>query len=433
MRKILIYIFVTIITSAYFFPLIIIKPNVNSKMILAAIGVFLLILDKTRSQSFKLSIDFLYICLWAALTSIWGHISMAYNHTSETFMATYLTSLLVWAGGAYSVIRLIEEVHGSISIKLVGNYLISVCVAQCIIAYIGFINPVVHDWLIRILGDNVGFMGAPEGRMFGLGAALDPAGLRFAAVLTIIACLAFNRAEKSSLKENIFYLISFFIISLFGNMISRSTIIGVILALLYTTFFFYKQKRFSETMGFMGRAIIIVAVIVISLTLLYRTDAIFKQQIRFGFEGFFSLFEKGKWETNSNNILKTMIIWPETLKTWLIGDGYALNPYYDPNYLGEKYSGFYKGTDIGYLRYIYYFGLPGLILLSCVFFSSTRFLSSFFKEYKTMFILLLIANMIGWLKVSSDIIMVFCPFLVLMFRLQSKESDENSLLHSVNI
>ena len=41
-----------------------------------------------------------------------------------------------------------------------------------------------------------------------------------------------------------------------------------------------------------------------------------------------------------------------------------------------------------------------------------------FKDYKMMFLMILLVNYIGWFKVSTDIFLVFAIFLVL-----SKEDD----------
>lgn len=56
-----------------------------------------------------------------------------------------------------------------------------------------------------------------------------------------------------------------------------------------------------------------------------------------------------------------MYVFPDNLKTWIIGDGYFSNPYNtDPFYIGTRSRGYYMGTDVGYLRFIFYFGLIGL-------------------------------------------------------------------------
>ena len=51
-----------------------------------------------------------------------------------------------------------------------------------------------------------------------------------------------------------------------------------------------------------------------------------RKNFRFGFEGFVSLIEKGRWEVDSNETLKSMFVWPDNPKTWTIGDGYFSNP-----------------------------------------------------------------------------------------------------------
>ncbi|MBQ4299595.1 MAG: hypothetical protein II763_04675, partial [Bacteroidales bacterium] len=139
----------------------------------------------------------------------------------------------------------------------------------------------------------------------------------------------------------------------------------------------------------------------------------FRSNLRFGFEGFFSLAEKGYWETNSTNILKGMVVWPESIKTWAIGDGLFFNSQGTPDRFGQLDTGFYKDTDIGYLRYIFYFGSIGLLLLTGVFARITATCFRTFDDDRWLFILILLVNMLGWVKVSSDIIMIFAPFFVL--------------------
>ena len=107
-----------------------------------------------------------------------------------------------------------------------------------------------------------------------------------------------------------------------------------------------------------------------------------------------------------------MIVFQDNIKTWIIGDGYFDNPFAtDPYYTGEHAGGFYKGTDIGYLRFIFYCGLAGLIVLIAYSFKITQICIRRFVNYKTMFLLLLAINLIVWLKVSTDIFLVFALFL----------------------
>ena len=133
--------------------------------------------------------------------------------------------------------------------------------------------------------------------------------------------------------------------------------------------------------------------------------------LRFGFEGFFSYFESGEFETDSTEKLKSMIVWPEELRTWIIGDGYFENSRNDINYLGNStVRGFYMGTDIGYLRYIFYFGIIGLIAISLVVVYSALIGCKYFSEYRNIFLFAALINFIVWLKVSTDILLFLYLF-----------------------
>ena len=69
----------------------------------------------------------------------------------------------------------------------------------------------------------------------------------------------------------------------------------------------------------------------------------------------------------SNEILKSMVVFPDSLHTWIIGDGYFNNSKYDVYYLGDATeAGYYMGTDIGYLRFLFYFGTIGLFCMMAV-------------------------------------------------------------------
>ena len=126
------------------------------------------------------------------------------------------------------------------------------------------------------------------------------------------------------------------------------------------------------------------------------------------FEGFFSLAETGEWEIDSNEKLKTMIVFPDNQKTWIIGDGYFSNPYYsDPLYVGPFVGGYYMGTDIGYLRFIFYFGLIGLVVFSYFLISVAIECIRILPNYKQLILFILLLGFIIWLKVATDVFLVF--------------------------
>ena len=71
------------------------------------------------------------------------------------------------------------------------------------------------------------------------------------------------------------------------------------------------------------------------------------QILIWAFELFFNWFEYGEITSDSTEQLQGMYIWPDSLSTYLIGDG-----------LYNLSDGYYMGTDVGYLRLLYYGGIP---------------------------------------------------------------------------
>ena len=427
MYKYLVHIISVILTSFYFFPIeTVFLPGMNTKMALAGIG--LLILGKRLAQRRDAGInkDFFVLSLLALGISLISLLTMTINNTPDASFLTYFVSMWVWMGGAYTVVRWLDTAYGYVNVRLVCNQLIAVCVIQCLIAWTKDVYPPLQAWVDSFVGGEA-FMGnTKEARLSGIGAALDVAGLRFSAVVVMIGYIL-SKAEELSHKQVVTYLISFLIIAIIGNMMSRTTTVGVGLALVYckysTNLLSLKQNIKNQKLWFWLGGILCV-IIPVFIYLYFANDTFYKN-IRFGFEGFFSLWETGEWQTSSNDILlEHMVVFPDNWVTWLLGDGYAANPadktlsFFDPYYTGPVYHGYYMGTDIGYLRYIFYFGLIGTFVFSLFMWRSAWACIHRFKDYKMMFLMILLVNYIGWFKVSTDIFLVFAIFLVL-----SKEND----------
>ena len=424
MKKFILVILAGIITSLFIFPFNLpFLSDVNTKMVIAAVGLVLFSLDLMRGREFVISRDFIIFSIICILVSVWTYLIITLNNTIDTSYAQYIISAWVWMGGAYTVVWVIKAIHGKASVELIGQYLVFVSVVQCLLAYAMTLSPSLKSFVDSLMGNAADFMGPAEGRIYGLGAALDPSGLRFAAVLVILAHLIHETNSETDRALETLYIVSFFIINIIGNMISRSTIIGLGVALLYWILLFFIEKKQRYLSGFWVTAAICAAVSIGLIVVLYQTDFAFRNNLRFGFEGFFALAEKGYWETNSTNILKGMVVWPESLKTWLIGDGLFFNAEGTPDRFGQLETGFYMDTDIGYLRYIFYFGSIGLLLLTAVFVQMTATCCRMLGKHSLLFILILLVNMVGWVKVSSDIIMIFAPFFVLAC-LTEKEQTE---------
>lgn len=397
-------------TSFFLFPFeFTFLPGINTKMALAVCGLCMFGYNHLKGHNPHIKGNEVELIVVASLVSIVALFSAIYNNTHDLTYVSYVISMLVWVFGAFAVIESIRIVHSRVDLTLASNYLIAVCVIQCFLALVIDSSPAFKAIVDRYVA-GMGFVDMDRledaDRLYGIGCSLDVAGTRFAAILIIISQLLLDK--NCSNNRKILYIMAFLVVVVVGDMISRTTVIGAAIAISLIIISRRKDGKKSTLSLFLSFG----AVAFLISSALYRTSPIFHENIRFAFEGFFSLVEKGHWETNSNNILKDMIVFPESMKTWIIGDGYLLRPYdYDPHYVGKQYDGFYMDTDIGYLRFIFYFGVVGLAVFSYFFIVVCRQLVSRFPSYKMMFLLILMLNFIIWFKVSTDIFLIMAFYL----------------------
>lgn len=406
-----------IFTSFYIFPFEpAFMPGVNVKMMFACLSFPLILIEITKKGEFKIPKDVVVIFLYSLPITFFSWLSNIYNNTYDYSFNYYFVSIFVWMGAAYVVVRFINLVHGRIGVRLLANYLIGVCCFQCILALVMAYNPTINDIVNGMMasGGEV-FMGNSGDRMHGLGCALDVAGGRFATVLIMIAYLLTHTKTK---WEMYFYIVSFLIISIIGNMIGRTTTVGVAISLVYWIYDVINRR--SLTVDYVKNFAVLLLLAILLVFIIYNTSDIFHKNLRFGFEGFFSLFEKGEWQTGSNDILLNMVVFPDNLKTWLIGDGYGANPDNDPYYVGPAYHGFYMGTDIGYLRFIFFFGIFGMISMVMMLVCFCVIFCQRFRMYKNMILMIFMLNLIIWFKVTSDLL----PFFVFFLCISKEENDE---------
>lgn len=405
-----------VFTSFFFFPFYFtFLPTVNTKMMMAALGGFLLLVKLARSGSAQIDKGIFSVSLWAILVSLASLISMVLNNTPDDSYLGYVVSMWVWLAAAYFVVSAIKFTHGSVTIERVCVYLITVGVLQCFLAIAVDTIPVVKTFIDSILAGE-GFMGKNETRLYGLGCALDVAGTRFSALLVMIAFLLPKAAqkEKSGLYMTLL-LVAFCVLVGIGSIIGRTTVVGAVLALLYMFYTFLFKNNIPDDirkklMRWVVGGMFVGIVVAVGL---YNFSPQWQKYFQFGFEGFFSLAETGRWEVHSNSQLAAQFLLPDNAWTWIIGDGYIASTTIDPYYIGKAWTGFYKGTDVGYSRFLFYFGLIGLVIFSLFFVKVCQVCANRIKKYKYMFVIFLLINFIVWFKVSTDIFVVFAPFLCL--------------------
>lgn len=403
MKHLLITIIIAVFFSLYYFPFeFTFLSGVNTKMILAVIGLILLSRTAIKKKDIYAPFEIVVVIVISLLYSLLSYFSVVYNNTYDMTYALYFISMIVWLSAAYTIVCLIKKNHGNIDMQLIFHYMAIVCAIQAVLGIVIDNVPIVQQWVDVYINQDQAFLHKVN-RLYGIGASFDTAGIRFSCALVGIGYLLTRDIPD---KMRFFYFILWTVIVVLGNVMSRTTLVGTVASLGYILI-----ERISlgkgKTIKFF-RIILSVSVIVILFVSIvvycYNTIPEFRSYLQYGFEGFFKFYETGRWVTDSTDKLQRMVIFPNNTKTWLIGDGWFEAP---------SGNGFYMGTDVGYLRLIFYSGIMGLALFSSLFVFCTTALSKRWMSDRVLFNIFLILQAIFWVKISTDIFLVYALLLLL--------------------
>lgn len=402
MKKFIVTFVLACIVSMFFFPIefTFLPSGLNTKKMMAALGIVLFVINKIKDKDIRSTWSLIGAAIGAVIFSLWCNYCITANGTNDDSYSTYYLSFAVWLGGAYTAYCCLKAAHGRVDIPLLTRYLALVCVAQCVLALMIDNIPSFKHLVDSIVFQGNEFLDSVN-RLYGIGASLDPAGVRFSIVLVLIAHqIATNAGVQETKRAMYQYIIAFIAITIVGNMISRTTIIGVGLGLVYM--FLYmgfakkgvlsaRQVRFYSVMGVLITAAVVVSVI------LYNTDSGTRENLRFAFEGFFNWVETGRWSTGSTDKLNnTMWIWPNNPRSWIIGTGW--------------FGNFVYATDIGYCRFVLYCGLVGMAIFSLFFVYNALVLPRKFKNVGFLAFMLIVSTFVFWIKVATDIFFIYALF-----------------------
>lgn len=423
MWKIIKVLILTVAVSFYLFPFSFpfLPYAVNSKILVAVFGVASFIYDSIRRHGMYFSEPTLFSGLMAAIFSVWCLFCVTMANTYTTDYTDYLISYITWMFGAYGVFSILKLSYEKVDLEILVRYLALVGVFQCITAVLIDNVSFVQNLVDHFHADAAYYR--EHNRMYGLGAALDPAGCRFSVILIMIAhqFSTCTNVRNSSLYQAT-DLIAFAIITIIGAVISRTTIVGASLGMAYIVITLIRMRKGGFITTRMVQAFfwffVVMAGIIGAAIYFYRTSGTFQGYLRFGFEAFFNWVETGEFSTGSTDVLETMWVWPTDARTWLIGRG--------------VFGVFETDSDIGYCNFVALCGLIGMVIFSIFFLYCHIVQNRKFRMFGLTSILLVALTFIIWMKVSTDIFFIdallFC--IVGDYELDAEEEDATPILPS---
>ena len=397
---------VLITCSYYSFDLAAWPGGPNTKMIVAVIGLLWFGYDALLRRNVQLPQVMIVGLLFAGLYSIINIFAIEFNATDDYSYANYVTTFLVWIFSVYPAIALIRLTHGEVTLPLITYYLVATTLFQCLTGLIMDNNPSFDEFNAKIVAWDMDFYDR-IGRIRCFSTALDFGGVRFSLVLILImGMLGRDESVRKSKGATFYLLLSFFVIAGIGNMVARTTTVGVVVGLvILVIYMFGSGPRLGGSGYIIGLFFVTLGLVSVVGVYLYNTDEYYYNLIRFAFEGFFNLVEKGEFTTDSTEVLESMWKWPSDTKSWIIGTGI--------------YGSWAYGTDIGYCRLILYSGLAGFVVFAMSFVYYAYYFARRYPRYVWLFVGYLAMTFIVWMKVSTDILMIYAFF----FWFTAEESD----------
>lgn len=305
-------------------------------------------------SSFKISKNQLMVIVCVGLCVFEAFLTSSINTYLDTKFIVELTKFPYVLLAFFPIVFCLRKSKLEISFDTITNFYVFAGVLQCVLALVMFLFPSVANFFNSIQVFETGEEAAIIRNMF---RRLQGFGCRFfqsATINSFVLCLIANYIVKGKRKkwQLVFAILGYLIILLIGMFMARTVIVGFLLSFLFVI------KLNWEKLKKIFKAFVIAMTVLLFLTSIvftFYSEEIIKLS-KFGFEMFYRLESSGKLETSSSNKVGDMIIFPEDDEyiSWIIGDAKFMDP---------SGSGYYMHTDVGYSRYIYYFGLTGCFIL----------------------------------------------------------------------
>lgn len=402
-------------TFFYFYTPELVFLPVSLRVVLGCLGIAYFVVDQTTKGLkygsektldiglIKTWLSFLLIVLASFLV---GLINGVFD---GAFVNGLLVKIIMLFGASYLVFSFLKWGRIEVSPQTPLNLIITVTTIQCLVSLMMFASPAIKQFfdsivkvsdnptMLNLLSKNV-----TSYRILGFGTSFFGAGLEVTfSLLTIVALI---RGGGAISKLTFWwYVIAFIVNTSVGVLMARTTFIGLGISLAFLFYPFHKSelaKQFSKIM------LLILGVMVVFV--LFNLSNPKYGALMFAFEALINLQSGNGLTTDSSEDLKTMYLWPDELRTYLLGNGLMNDPINPGQY--------YMGTDVGYLRLIYFGGIPFAILWFWVqlnlLLKTVKNMPNISSVYLTLSIavtfFLLVANGKGLSDYFTHLIFIYC-------------------------
>jgi hypothetical protein len=397
--------------------------GVGTRVYMSLAGCTLMLLQSTIGSGVSfLTKDFGKIIAALMMVPAISIIAILANQTADLEFVKYPISMLLIFAAAYFVrFVFVFAFPSSYQKNLV--YIFIGCVAlQCVLAVVMFASPGIKELLLSVVSasdveaEQISSTG--EFRLLGFGSNFFGSGITNGMALMLI-CFCVRHYAGSRLAA-FFFGLAYLLIALVGILMSRTTVVGVVLSIAYLHGMLYFRATYQLSVNYRPfmTALALSILFALSLFFVLVDFSIVEPMLNWAFEPLINYFSGDGLKSQSTDQLADMYTGSNLAKLpWFIGDAMFRDPFVQDLY--------YMHVDVGYMRLIYYFGLPGLTAY-LVFQVRTIFSTlQFFRDDHTFAYLasayLLLLNFKGF----TDLFVFFALFFMMQLKMVSLRETEN--------
>lgn len=383
----------------YFFPF---KAYGFDPRLLVFLFFFIYMIKDGLLLNRKVKCRYIKTLFYPVLMSLFTVLSSVVNTITENTFIIFPFQVIYLLLLSYCIYYITKRFCKVISFYIITRYFLMTLVVQSVIAIVMFVNQPICLFLFDLQGIDLTsrvikmYFGV---RLIGLGCFYFGAGAIYGLGLIAIMPFMLKAKNKQQLIKLILLYVYIFIVGIF---FARTAMIGCVFSIVYLIFCILIPKMCNKVFLVFRQFIIYLTVFGIALVFIYTSSPKLQEDygdiIDFGFEAFINLVENGELSTASSDGLTEyhLSIWPQNQKTYYIGD-----------MRWTKGDSYYGDSDVGYVRLLFYFGVPGVILFLLYQYSIVRISGLIFKErilsffFFTVFFYALILLIKGYIDVAS--------------------------------
>lgn len=344
-----------IVLFTYLYPLAFNFLALDTGKILYFVG-FIYILIKYRGKIAYGNYSF-YKCALCLILVAWMA-TFIVNTAYDFSLLLKVVAIVFYSFAAIFVIDTIKKASKSYTPFTILEWIIYAAIVQAILSFILFLVPSLKESYLGIVqldetAEDI-MLSQSTFRLIAI-SKFQYANMAVMYGFALLSAITLSFSKQSYLyRKKIIYICSILILVVAGILSARTFFLMILVAFGYYIYLLWHEIGIKTIVYIVLFMLVGIGIFYLLFSLMENSE--YEKTFNWVFEWYINLTETGSFETKSSNTLKEMYLFPDSMKTWWLGDG----QFYTDG------GGFYMNTDVGYLRNLFYWGIFGSILVYVV-------------------------------------------------------------------